>query len=44
MDKAALEALVRQIVMEKLGQVSDCPVKKLSVWLGKLWSQHQIIE
>ena len=31
MDKAALEALVRQIVMEKLGQMSDCPVKKLPV-------------
>ena len=30
MDKAALEELVRRIVMEKLGQ-SSCPVKKLSV-------------
>lgn len=31
MDKTALEALVRQIVMEKLGQTSPCPVKKLCV-------------
>ena len=30
MDKAALVMLVRQIVMEKLGQMS-CPVKKLSI-------------
>ena len=31
MDKAALEALVRRVVMEKLGQSTACPVKKLSV-------------
>ena len=30
MDRATLEALVRSIVMEKLGALS-CPVKKLSV-------------
>lgn len=42
MDKAALEALVRQIVMEKLGQVSDCPVKKLSVPKLDVTEEHRM--
>ena len=42
MDKAALEALVRQIVMEKLGQVSDCPVKKLSVPSLDVTEEHRM--
>lgn len=42
MDKAALEALVRQIVMEKLGQASDCPVKKLSVPNLDVTEEHRM--
>lgn len=42
MDKAALEALVRQIVMEKLGQASDCPVKKLSVPSLDVTEEHRM--
>ena len=42
MDKAALEALVRQIVMEKLGQTSDCPVKKLSVPSLDVTEEHRM--
>lgn len=42
MDKAALEALVRQIVMEKLGQASDCPVKKLSVPNMNVTEEHRM--
>jgi ethanolamine utilization protein EutQ len=41
MDKAALEALVRQIVMEKLGQ-SSCPVKKLSVPTLDVTEEHRM--
>ena len=41
MDKAALEALVRQIVMEKLGQ-SSCPVKKLSVPSLDVTEEHRM--
>ena len=41
MDKAALEALVRQIVMEKLGQ-SSCPVKKLSVPQLDVTEKHRM--
>lgn len=42
MDKAALEALVRHIVMEKLGQASDCPVKKLSVPNLDVTEEHRM--
>ncbi len=43
MDKAALEALVRQIVMEKLGQMNnDCPVKKLSVPSLDVTEEHRM--
>lgn len=42
MDKAALEALVRQIVMEKLGQTSDCSVKKLSVPNLDVTEEHRM--
>ena len=42
MDKAALEALVRSIVMEKLGQASDCPVKKLSVPNLDVTEEHRM--
>ena len=41
MDKAALEALVRQIVMEKLGQ-SACPVKKLAVPSLDVTEEHRM--
>ena len=41
MDKAALEALVRQIVMEKLGQTA-CPVKKLSVPSLDVTEEHRM--
>ena len=41
MDKAALEALVRKIVMEKLGQ-SNCPVKKLSVPSLDVTEEHRM--
>jgi ethanolamine utilization protein EutQ len=41
MDKAALEALVRQIVMEKLGQ-SSCPVKKLSMPTLDVTEEHRM--
>ena len=41
MDKAALEALVRQIVMEKLGQAS-CPVKKLSIPDMEVTEKHRM--
>jgi len=41
MDKAAVEALVRQIVMEKLGQ-SSCPVKKLSVPSLDVTEEHRM--
>lgn len=41
MDKAALEALVRRIVMEKLGQ-SSCPVKKLSVPSLDVTEEHRM--
>ncbi len=42
MDKAALEALVRQIVMEKLGQTTTCPVKKLSVPSLDVTEEHRM--
>ena len=41
MDKAALEALVRRIVIEKLGQ-SSCPVKKLSVPSLDVTEEHRM--
>lgn len=37
-----MEALVRQIVMEKLGQASDCPVKKLSVPNMNVTEEHRM--
>ena len=41
MDRAALEALVRSIVMEKLGSLS-CPVKKLSVPQLDVTEEHRM--
>ena len=41
MDREALEALVRSIVMEKLGSLS-CPVKKLSVPQLDVTEEHRM--